>query len=166
MLEQTALRGLRDNLLQPDLIAEFVTSYRQEYNRLRREEAREWESAHAELAKVERQIRNIVEAVKAGLFSTAMKDEMAALESRRAELAELMRAETDIPPLLHPGLAEVYRRKVENLTDCLNKDELRTEAVEALRALIQEIRLIPQNGELAIELVGELAGLLALGQSG
>ena len=73
------LRGLKDNLLQPDLIHEFVTTYQQEYNRLRREQANGQVAAHAELAKVERQIRNIIEAVKAGMFAPAMKDEMAAL---------------------------------------------------------------------------------------
>ncbi len=33
-----------------------------------------------------------------------------------------------------------------------------------LRSLISEIRLIPQDGALAIELVGALAGILALGK--
>jgi site-specific DNA recombinase len=31
-----------------------------------------------------------------------------------------------------------------------------------LRSMIQAIRLAPENGELMIELVGELAGILAL----
>jgi hypothetical protein len=61
------------------LIHEFVTAYQQEYNRLRREQTNAQAAAHAELAEVERQIRNIVEAVKAGLFAPAMKDELAAL---------------------------------------------------------------------------------------
>jgi hypothetical protein len=59
--------------------------------------------------------------------------------------------------LLHPGLAEVYRRKVEKLTDALNKQELRAEATETLRSMIQTIRLVPEGGELAIELAGILA---------
>jgi site-specific DNA recombinase len=76
------LRGLKDNLLEPELIHEFVTTYQQEYNRLRREQMNEQPAAHAELARIERQIRNIVEAVKAGLFAPAMKAEVAALEER------------------------------------------------------------------------------------
>ena len=162
VLEETVLRGLKDNLLQPELIHEFVATYQQEYNRLRREQVNEQATAHAELARVERQIRNIVEAVKAGLFAPAMKDEMTALEERKARLAESTRDQVEEPPMLHPGLAEVYRRKVEKLTQALNKDELRSEAAETLRSMIQAIRLVPENGELAIELVGELAGILAL----
>ena len=72
-LEETVLRGLKDNLLRPELIHEFVMAYQKEYTRLRREQANELAQARAELAKVERQIRNIVEAVKAGLFAPAMK---------------------------------------------------------------------------------------------
>jgi site-specific DNA recombinase len=161
VLEETVLRGFKDNLL-PELIHEFVTTYQQEYNRLRREQTNEQAAAHAELTRVERQIRNIVEAVKAGLFAPAMKDEMAALEERRARLVESTRDHVEEPPLLHPGLADVYRRKVEKLTQALNKEELRTEAAETLRSMIQAIRLVPEDGELAIELVGELAGILAL----
>jgi site-specific DNA recombinase len=91
-----------------------------------------------------------------------MKDEMLALEARKAALTEDTKDATEERVLVHPGLADVYRRKVETLTEALDKDESRTEAAEALRAMIQTIRLIPQDGELAIELVGELAGILAV----
>ena len=47
MLEEAVLRGLKDNLLQPELIHEFVTAYQQEYNRLRREQAKQQAQAHA-----------------------------------------------------------------------------------------------------------------------
>jgi site-specific DNA recombinase len=163
VLEETVLSGLRDNLLHPDLVREFVAEYQREFNRLRQGE----EAAHAatqrELTKVEREITNIIAAVKAGLFAPSMKDELTALEARKATLvAETAEAKEEMPRL-HPALADVYRRKVGKLTKALNHDELRTEAAEALRSVISEIRLIPQNGELVIELVGALAGILALG---
>ena len=67
-------------------------------------------------------------------------------------------------PQLHPALADVYRRKINGLATALNDDALRTEAAEVLRSLISEIRLVPVDGALAIELVGALAGILALGK--
>ncbi|MGH6742668.1 MAG: recombinase zinc beta ribbon domain-containing protein, partial [Bradyrhizobium sp.] len=91
VLEETVLRGLQANRLQRELIHEFVTAYQQEYNRLRRQQANEQAAAHADLATVERQIRNIVEAVKVGLFAPSMKDELAALEERKGRLQELTR---------------------------------------------------------------------------
>ncbi len=38
------------------------------------------------------------------------------------------------------------------------------EASEAIRGLIETVRLTPENGALKIELYGELAALLTLGQ--
>ena len=63
--------------------------------------------------------------MKAGLFAPAMKDEMAAMEERRARLVGSMRDQVEELPILHPGLAGVYRRKVEKLGEVLNKDDLR-----------------------------------------
>jgi hypothetical protein len=57
-----------------------------------------------------------------------------------------------------PTQAAAHERPHEEL----NRPELRAEAAEALRALIDEVRLIPEHGELAIELLGDLAGILAL----
>ena len=59
--------------------------------------------------------------------------------------------------MLHPGLAEVYPRKVEKLTHALNKEDLRAEAAEMLRSMIQAIRLVPESGT-----GGELAEILAM----
>lgn len=48
------------------------------------------------------------------------------------------------------------------LTDALSDKGRSVEAAEAIRALLQEIRLLPDEGRLAIELAGALAGLLSL----
>jgi hypothetical protein len=93
-----------------------------------------------------------------------MSGELLALEERKATLvAETEEAQEDLPRL-HPGLAEVYHRKVDGLTAALNRDDLRTQAAEAIRSLISAIKLIPHDGELMVELEGELAGILALGK--
>ena len=63
---------------------------------------------------------------------------------------------------LHPQLADLYRRKVDDLHAALNREDTRAEASEAIRALIDEIRLVPEDGELKIELFGELAALAGL----
>ncbi len=165
VLEETVLAGLRENLLHPDLVAVFVEEYRREVERLRKGAGKADAARRRELAKVERQIGRIVEAVKDGFYVPAMKAEMAGLETRRAELAAALAETPEDPPALHPGLAEVYRRKVAELTAALNEEGLRMEAAEALRTLVEAIRLTPQDGRLDIELVGALAGILALGNA-
>ncbi len=86
------------------------------------------------------------------------------LEARKGELeAELSASSQEQPVLLHPGLADIYKEKVEDLSDALNNPSTKTEATPIIRGLLSEIRLLPSDGQLTMELIGELAGLLALG---
>jgi hypothetical protein len=115
-----------------------------------------------DLEKTEREIRRLIEAIKAGVPGAAVRDEMTILEARRVNL--VARFETAPPPMprLHPNLAELYRQKVMNLAQALNDEHTRLEAAECIRELIEEIRLVPDNGKLRVELYGELAALINL----
>jgi hypothetical protein len=68
-------------------------------------------------------------------------------------------------PRLHPNLAELYRQKVINLAQSLNDEQTRLEAAECIRELIEEIRLVPENERLRVELYRELAALINLEKS-
>ena len=93
----------------------------------------------------------------------SMAEELRTLEARKAELeASVSATAAPEPPALHPGLAEVHRRKVGALREALSDEGTRAEAVEVLRTLIEEVRLVPVAGELRVELVGALPGILAL----
>ena len=65
-------------------------------------------------------------------------------------------------PRLHPNLAALYRQKVINLAEALNDEQTRVEAAECIRDLIEEIRLVPEQRKLRLELYGELAALIKL----
>ena len=87
---------------------------------------------------------------------------MTILEGRRVELLARLDATPPSMPRLHPNLAELYRQKVTNLAEALNDEHTRLEAAECIRDLIDEIRLVPENGKLRVKLYGELAALLNL----
>ena len=57
-------------------------------------------------------------------------------------------------------MAELYRQKVTTLAQALERPETRKEATEALRGLIDAIVMTPTEGELRIELNGNLAAML------
>jgi hypothetical protein len=63
-------------------------------------------------------------------------------------------------PLLHPNLAAIYRERIARLCDSLNDDEGMPQAAEVLRSLIDQIRLVPDDGKLVIALRGDLAAIL------
>jgi site-specific DNA recombinase len=62
-------------------------------------------------------------------------------------------------------MASLYRQKVTALAEALERSETRTEAFEALRGLIDAIVLTPNQGELQIELKGNLAAMLGAAQN-
>ena len=121
------------------------------------------ETRRRELGLVERQIRSIVDAIKDGIRTPTMRDELLALEAHKAEIEHELSGARPPEPLIHPNIAEIYRRKVERMHEALNDESTRVEATEALRQVIEQIRLTPDAaGKLEIELHGELAAILAL----
>jgi site-specific DNA recombinase len=117
-------------------------------------------SARTELSTVEREIRSLVQAIKDGVSALSIKDELLSLEARKAELQSRLNA-SEMPELLHPRMADVYREKVGSLCSALQTEQGRTSAVEAIRALIDTIVLEPEGDELKITLKGDLAGMLS-----
>jgi hypothetical protein len=59
-------------------------------------------------------------------------------------------------------LPSYTRKKIVNLAKALNDQLTRTEAADCIRRLIEETRLVPEQGKLRIELFGELAALMNL----
>ncbi|MBK5927294.1 recombinase family protein [Rhodobaculum claviforme] len=163
-LEARVLDGLRDRLMHPALVAEFLAEYQREWNRHQTDETAARATTKAELAQVTRKIDQILDAIEGGMFHPSMKDRMTALETQKTALnVKLEELGPEEPPvLLHPGLTEVYARKVGDLVTALNAEGTRLEATEILRSLVDEIRLHPEQDGHAIEIVGDLAGILSL----
>ena len=104
----------------------------------------------------------MIDAIKSGIRSPSMAAELETLEQQKSAMQKDMDGLPAQTVRLHPNLAEVYRQKVESLREALYDEGSRAEAVVILRGLIDEIRLTPMDGELAIYLVGNLAAILDL----
>jgi len=161
-VEAKVLDGLKEQLMQPELITAFIDEFQREVNRQRAEQDGRRHRTARDLEKTEREIRRLIEAIKAGVLGAAVKDEMTILEAKRVELLARFEAAPPPMPRLHPNLAELYRQKVMNLAQALNDEHMRLEAAECIRELIEEIRLVPDNAKLRVELFGELAALINL----
>jgi hypothetical protein len=159
-VEERVLVALRDKLMRRELFEDFCREYVRELNRLRMEHRAGVSNARTELAAIEREIRKLVQAIKDGVSALSIKDELFSLESRKAELQSRLNA-PEMPELLHPRMADVYREKVGSLCLALDSEESRTGAVEAIRALIETILLQPDGDKLKITLKGDLAGMLS-----
>lgn len=164
-LEEGVLDGLKNQLLHPELIAAFVSEYQAEYIRLAGNIEKDRRKAERKLSGVSRKIDQMIDRICDGMFHESMKDKLTVLEQEKASLeTEPARMDADVPIRLHRGLPEMYRSKVAKLTEALNNPKLRTAAAKHIRSLISEIRTVPEGYSLQIELVGELAGLMALSE--
>jgi site-specific DNA recombinase len=159
-VEERVLVALRDKLMRRDLFEDFCREYVRELNRLRMEHRASLTHGRTELARVEREIRKFIQAIKDGVSALSIKDELLSLEARKAELQSRLEA-PEMPELLHPRMADVYRAKVGSLCLALESEESRTGAREAIRALIETILLEPDGERLKITLKGDLAGMLS-----
>ncbi len=159
-VEERVLVALRDKLMRRDLFEDFCREYVRELNRLRMEHRAGLTHGRAKLARVEREIRKLIQAIKDGVAALSIKDELMNLEARKAELQSRLDA-PEMPELLHPRMADVYREKVGSLCLALESEESRAGAREAIRALIEAILLEPDGKRLKITLKGDLAGMLS-----
>jgi len=165
-VEARVLTGLKDKLIHPDMIREFIAEFQREVQEQRLATLSARTGAAQDLTKVTKEIENIISAIAQGMFHASMKARMDTLEADKARLtAQLADLPEPEPVTLHPGLADTYARTIADLACALNADETRGEAADILRGLIEKIVLTPDstapNGH-SIELYGELGAILTL----
>ena len=159
-VEARVLHALQEKLLRRDLFEEFCKEFTQEMNRLRMAARAGVTAMEHELARVEVEIKKLIQSIKDGVPGTVLRDEAIRLEAQRTDLRARLERAVEPPPLLHPNMADLYREKVTQLARALQHEESRAEAADALRGLIDAIVLTPQGDTLGIELQGNLAAML------
>jgi len=162
-LEELIVQGLRQRLLAPELVEEFVTAFHEEVNRQRREATAARVGKERELAEVTRKLDKLIEALIEGYRAPGLQQRLEELEARKAALEQELAADPPPPVRLHPNLAQVYRGKVERLHEALADPGLRDEALGILRGLIERVVIHPAEEGLQVEIVGEIVKMIELG---
>jgi site-specific DNA recombinase len=163
-IEARVLGGLKEKLLAPELVREFVRPFQEEVNRTNAEREQQFRADRQQLDSIKRKIAGIVTAIEEGDYSRALGDRLADLEKQQ-ELLEARLTEAPPPSVrLHPRLAEVYAEKIQQLEKALNDPAIRAEAADVLRSLIDRIELRPggEGQSIAATLHGALAQILTL----
>ncbi len=74
------------------------------------------------------------------MFYPSMKAKMDGLEAKKAHFEVQLRGIPMVNSVtLHPGLADIYARKVTNLAESLNAEDTKAEAADILRGLIDKL---------------------------
>ena len=162
-IEARVLVGLKEKLLAPDLVENFVVSFQEQLGVERDQRNKAKDRVDRQLAEIGRKVSGIMSAIEDGLYEPSMKPRLATLKEEKARL--LAQAadipEADVNVLTHPRLAEVYRRKVASLESLLAAEDYRP-ALELIRSMIEAVILTPNADRTALgaTLVGDLANIL------
>ena len=162
-LDEIVLSGLKGRLMDPGIYEEFLKAFIAERNTILAQHNAQYIAAQAELSKLKARQKVLIQALADGIPARTVKDEMIALEAREDELTALLANRPAAEPSLHPNLANIYRDKVAALHEALADPSSKDEAFGIIRGLIEDVRLVPEAGELRVEIRGALAGILALG---
>ncbi len=127
-------------------MAQFQAEVRREVKELRRQAASRSDHLRERLDELSAAIGNILHMVEMGNAPLSVMERLREREAEKArveeELASFATGADDVVELM-PNLAEVYARKVANLTNALNDPTIRDEATSMIRQLVEKIVVTP-----------------------
>jgi len=164
-LEAQVTTILAEQMMAPELAAQFADEFTAEWNRLAAQAGGAVARLRAKLVEVERQLNNLVEAISNGLRSASLQTKLSKLEAERDQLAQAVAAAKPSKVRLMPNLGATYRNTVARLREALTTGD-NLEAVEAARALIARVVIHPSAPKKppGVTIEGNLSAMLAAAQ--
>ena len=162
-LEAHVMELLARQLMQPELVAEFIKAYHLEWQRLVGEMRSQAGSRQREHAALDRKIDNLVDAVADGRGSKALLAKLAEYEAQRGQVGDEPELPATPPLAQNPAAGDLYASRIRLLSAALAGGD-DPGALEAARSLIEKIVIHPPNNDgdrPGVELRGELMALLA-----
>jgi site-specific DNA recombinase len=163
VIEAQVLAALSDELMRPDALEHFIDVYNREVAGATARHAVERQATEAELARVDKEIANLVTAIAGGLNNPSVKVRLDDLEAERAIFAAESEKPAPAAISLHPGAASLWRAKIRALRAALDGGDGAELERETLRGLIERVTLVPDRTAehgFVIELEGRLAEML------
>ena len=158
-VEARVLAALQTRFFESGPFQAFCEEFTAAVNEARMERRASLSSAELEIGRIEARRKKLIEMVMDGVAPCEVKDEMNANAARREELKRTLELVDDSLPLLHPNMADLWRTQVYELRNALAENRCDPEARDAVRQMVEEIRLTPRDGVLDVK--GNLAAMLA-----
>lgn len=148
--EARVLADLKGQMLAPDVVAAFVREYHLEHARESKKLGRDRDRAERQLAEAGRKLDRLVAALSEG--GSSFPQIRAAMTAARDDHDRIKRALASMDALpvltLHPGLADSYRREMDDLERLLMEPDAHLEAIPQIRSMIDRIELLPKADKL------------------
>jgi hypothetical protein len=185
-IEALVLSGLKEKLIEPEIVEAFIKEFNAEIARQCAERGNDRRCDEAKLRDVKKKIEAIISAIEQGVLTESTRERLLDLESEKRALEEGLTKPAPAPyPALHPTLVGLYKRKVAVLEEALADPEIQSEAREILRGMVDRIEITPtpnrtvhsggddsvpdaefstQSSEVAVILYGELAAAIGFAE--
>jgi hypothetical protein len=167
-VEERVLGALQEHLMDDDLCQVFCKEFTRRMNELRAQHNASLDGYRAEYRQMEREREKIIKAITDGVDATLFVSKSKTVQRRIEELEAILSAAKEEPLRLHPNMGTRYKEAIKNLIVSLNSDSSRMQASAILRSLVDYVLFTPHptEGRLVIDLVGDLAGILAIASNG
>jgi hypothetical protein len=150
--------------MQPDAVAEFAAAYAEELNARRGSETADRSRHQRERAQIARKLEGLYDAVADGLRTPGLKERLEEIERRLAQLDTALATPAPSPLRIHPNIAQVYRKKLTELSAALKEPNIRAPAIEAIRSLIERVTISDGAAGATLELEGAITAMIDLAQ--
>jgi site-specific DNA recombinase len=168
LVSHKVVAGLRHHLAHPALIETFICEYNAERTRLAKAADRERPAFERRLSAIDREIANLVEAIKvgAGVAVPSIVASIQGLEAEKAKIAAdlgVMRTGDNVVAI-HPKAVERYQRALVELDDELKRAS--PEEIAIVRSLIKSVTVYTDDaadGSVAVDIKGRIAALCDCG---
>jgi site-specific DNA recombinase len=109
--------AIKDRLLAPEMVREFLKAYAEELAAADQEAGREQTRLEAELAETKRKLKSVMAAIEDGLYNASLRERLEELEQLKARLEAGIGSaiQTKPPARLHLASPDIYREQVAEL---------------------------------------------------
>ncbi len=126
-VEARVLSGLKNYLLDADLVGEFLEAYQNELREAREQASRSVRQREKRLAELNRKIERLVDAIVDGTSTASTKERLIKLEQEKTDIVTLDEAPNQ--EVIHlPSLHRLYKERVQALMAGLSSPVIRSEA--------------------------------------
>ena len=150
--------------MQPEAIAQFIKAFGEETNARNGLATADRSRLQAKRTIVSHKLDGFYDAIAEGLRTPGLISKLEELEAKLVQIDEELSAPAPSTVRLHPNLSDLYRRKVTELAVALADPEIRTQALETIRGLIETATVHMSPSEIKLELKGALSAMVGLAQ--
>jgi len=171
VVESRLLTAIQEKLFTEEGVDIFTQEFERYLIEQRKAKTPDKDQMQARLTEVEREITNLMVAIKAGMFSPTLKQALEDAEAERTRLQHTLQGpvkKLDLLTTVLPNLVERFRRMLDNLARATRHEVDKARGI--LRGLlVGQIVLHPSSDGterfLTAELAGDYAGLVRLTMS-